>query len=192
MKAIFYIILSGICHLSYTQDAFLPYKEIPPAPEHYTAANVTSRMIDGLGFRYYWASKGLRDVDLVFKPSKEARSTEETLRHMYDMSIQIRHVVMQSYDAPEKPNDYAELRKHTLDNLKAASDQLKKYSDDEMNKLVITFGRGNNAQSFPFWHLINGQIADCLTHTGQVISFRRSSGNPVSDKINVFTGEVKD
>jgi len=192
MKTAFYILIWTISIYTFAQERNFPYREIPTAPEQYTAANVASRMIDGLGFRYYWASEGLREEDLDFKPSMEARSTEETLRHIYDMSLLIRNVTMQTQDAPEKPKDYADLRRLTLDNLKAASDQLKSYSDDEMSKLVITFGRGNNARSFSFWYLINGQIADCLTHTGQVISFRRSSGNPVSDKISVFTGEVRD
>jgi hypothetical protein len=30
----------------------------------------------------------------------------------------------------------------------------------------------------PFWHLINGPMADALTHTGQISSFRRLAGNP--------------
>jgi hypothetical protein len=36
--------------------------------------------------------------------------------------------------------------------------------------------------------MINGPISDALTHVGQVNSFRRLSGNPVSPA-NVFSGE---
>jgi hypothetical protein len=39
----------------------------------------------------------------------------------------------------------------------------------------------------PFWHVINGPIADALTHVGQVNSFRRLAGNP-TPKANVFLG----
>jgi hypothetical protein len=46
----------------------LPYYEIPDYPESYTAGAVAARMLDGLGFRYYWATEGLRDEDLVFRP----------------------------------------------------------------------------------------------------------------------------
>ena len=35
------------------------YYNIPEAPKEYTAATVSSRMLDGLGFRYYWASYGV-------------------------------------------------------------------------------------------------------------------------------------
>ena len=39
----------------------------------------------------------------------------------------------------------------------------------------------------PFWHIINGPLSDALTHVGQINSFRRLAGNPVSGA-NVFTG----
>lgn len=38
----------------------LPYYEIPEPAESYTTGGVLSRMMDGLGFRYYWATEGLR------------------------------------------------------------------------------------------------------------------------------------
>jgi hypothetical protein len=42
------------------------------------------------------------------------------------------------------------------------------------------------------YNLINGPIADATWHTGQVASFRRSSGNPIHSKINQFSGTVSD
>jgi len=46
-------------------DAPLPYHTIPEAPENYTAGTMVSRMIDGLGFRYYWATEGLTPDNLT-------------------------------------------------------------------------------------------------------------------------------
>jgi len=46
--------------------------------------------------------------------------------------------------------------------------------------------------SIPFFNIINGPIADAIWHTGQVASFRRSSGNPISSKLNHFKGTVKE
>jgi hypothetical protein len=40
----------------------------------------------------------------------------------------------------------------------------------------------------PFWHMINGPIADALTHVGQINSFRRLAGNP-TPRAGLFTGE---
>jgi hypothetical protein len=60
-----------------------------------------------------------------------------------------------------------------------------------MKDFRLIFKRDSNTQEFPFWNQINGPIADCLWHVGQVVSFRRASGNPFTDKANVFTGTVR-
>tara|TARA_B100001057_G_C22633209_1_gene865224 strand:+ start:720 stop:932 length:213 start_codon:yes stop_codon:yes gene_type:complete len=39
----------------------LPFYSIPSEAEYYTTANTITRMIEGLGFRYYWATEGLRE-----------------------------------------------------------------------------------------------------------------------------------
>jgi hypothetical protein len=38
----------------------LPFSSIPKAPVNYSASNSISRMIQGLGFRYHWATEGLK------------------------------------------------------------------------------------------------------------------------------------
>ena len=64
----------------------LPYYQIPEYPQEYTANTVAARMVDGLGFRYYWATEGLRQEDLAFRPNEEARTTEETIDHILGLS----------------------------------------------------------------------------------------------------------
>ena len=64
----------------------LPYYEIPEHPETYTSGTVAARMVDGLGFRYYWATEGLRPEDLSYKPSESGRTTEETIEHLFGLS----------------------------------------------------------------------------------------------------------
>jgi len=173
----------------------LPYYNIPAEPELYTAGNMAARMIDGLGFRYYWATEGLNETDLEFKPSEEARTTAQTLDHIYGLSNVILNAVKQ------KPNDqgdarqtltFEELRKETLENFKNASDILKKSQDKDIKNYQVIFNRGDNSSEFPFWNLLNGPIADAIWHAGQVASFRRSSGNPINPKISVFTGTVRE
>ena len=39
----------------------------------------------------------------------------------------------------------------------------------------------------PFWHMVNGPLADALTHVGQINTFRRLAGNPCPEA-NVFKG----
>ena len=175
------------------QEKTLPYYEIPPHPENFSGGTVAARMIDGLGFRYYWATEGLRKEDLAYKPGPEARTSEETLKHIYEMSIII--VNSTTYTANVSQTDkpkltFEEMRKRTLENLKAASDRLRPTTDNEMKEYKLIFKRDSNTTEYPFWNQINGPIADCLWHLGQVVSFRRSSGNPFTDKVSVFSGKV--
>lgn len=173
----------------------VPYDEIPPYPEAYTPSNVVARMIDGLGYRYYWATEGLREEDLSYQPSEEARSTAETLDHVYGLSLTIVNTVKRVPNV--RPVDWSHLndtqkRQGTLENFKAASEllQASEYSDIENSPIV--FQRGEQKTEFPFWNLLNGPIADAIYHVGQVVSFRRSSGNPLNPKVNVFMGKNRE
>ena len=65
----------------------LPYYEVPDYYSEYTAGTVAARMIDGLGFRYRWATEDLREEDLKFRPSEGARSTLETIDHILNFII---------------------------------------------------------------------------------------------------------
>ena len=149
-------------------------------------------MVDGLGFRYYWATEGLRDVDLKFKPNDEARTTEETIDHILGLSNVI---VNSTTNKVNKKTDYAGLtfaqkRIMTLENLKTAADILRKSKD--LSKFKIIFKGESGVTEYPFWNQINGPIEDAIWHCGQVVSFRRSSGNPYNSKASVFTGKVRD
>jgi hypothetical protein len=196
MKAFkIFLLLSAACLRLVAQDKTLPYYEIPPQPENFTAGTVAARMIDGLGFRYYWATEGLRPDDLTFKPSQEARTSEETLTHIYELSVIIVNSTTKTPNLPEANKEkisFTEMRKRTLENLKAASDRLRLSKDSDLKEYKLVFKRDTNTTEFPFWNQINGPIADCLWHVGQVVSFRRSSGNPFTEKASVFTGKVRE
>ena len=164
----------------------LPYAAFPPAPDHYGAGTVVSRLLDGLGFRYYWATEGLRPVDLAFRPSPHARTSRETLDHIYSLSSMIIDAVGGNPIPSGQNKTFEELRKATLENFKKASTLIAGYSDSAMGNLKGAFGE----KTLPFWNMINGPISDCLWHTGQIVSLRRSSGNPFSDKVEVFLGII--
>ena len=171
----------------------LPYREIPDYPDHYKAGTVAARIIDGVGFRYYWASEGLRPKDLIYQPGEGARTTEETLFHLYELSINILNTAKKQPNEKEQVNSrlsYAELRAATLNNLKEASNRLKAHKEDSLEEFNLVYQGARGTATFPFWNLLNGPIADALWHIGQVVSQRRSSGNPLSNKANVLTGKV--
>ena len=77
-------------------------------------------------------------------------------------------------------------------NLKQASDIFLSKNKEQLESYTISFQRNDNINEFPLWHLINGPIADAMWHVGQVVSFRRSSGNPLNEKVNVFSGKNRE
>ena len=186
MKIRFICIIVFASFTATAQRDSLPYAAFPPAPDHYSAGTVVSRLLDGLGFRYYWATEGLRPIDLAFRPGPEARTSQETLEHIYSLSNMIIFVFGENQIPSGQYKTFEELRKATLENFKKASNIIAGYSDSNMENLKVSFGGKN----LPFWNMINGPISDCLWHVGQVVSFRRSSGNPFSGKVELFLGVI--
>lgn len=169
------------------QNSELPYAKIPEAPENYTAGTIVSRMLDGLGFRYYWATEGLQAEDLSYKPNETARTTGETLDHVLGLSQVIVNSALGVPNGDPQPEmTFEEKRKKTLNNIEKASQIFRKA--DDLSKFKIVFKRGDQTSEFPFWNQLNGPIADALWHVGQVVSFRRSSGNPFPKGVSVFLG----
>lgn len=174
------------------QDNKLPYYEIPDYPETYTASTVAARMIDGLGFRYYWATQGLTDKDLAYKPSESGRTTDETLDHLLGLSDFILKTTLKQPITSREQVDlsFEEKRALTLNNLKSAADILRNSTD--LSQFSIQFNRSGNTSEFPFWNNINGPIADAIWHCGQVVVLRRASGNPFNSKASLFMGKVRE
>ena len=169
------------------------YYQIPDTSTVYTPATVAARLVDGLGFRYFWATEGLTEKDLSFQPSKEARTSFETIEHIYGLTNVLLNAVNERPTGPaqQEKMSYTELREKTLQNIRTASEILKS-ADADLNNYDMVFERNNNRQRYPFWNLINGPISDALWHVGQVVTFRRSSGNPLPAGVNVLRGIKSD
>ncbi len=186
MKSLFSSLLIVMMMTTVNSQSKLPYNEIPEAAKEFTAGTVASRMVDGLGFRYYWATEGLVEKDLAFKPNEVARTTAETIDHILGLSQVTLNAVLNKPNGEKQPKmTFAEKRKKTLENFKKASAILRVSKD--LSQYKIIFGE----KEYPFWNAINGPIADALWHTGQIVSFRRSSGNPFPKGVSVLTGKVR-
>jgi hypothetical protein len=195
------IITLSICLLVTIQDVkaqndsnmnTLPYAEIPAYPESYSAPNVMARMIDGLGYRYYWATDGLTSEDLNYKVSESSRTSLATIEHIHGLvNTSLKTIksepIIKTDDKPILT--FKMIRSETLLNLKEASDLLRSGVIQDLGTLKLTFKRGEKTSEFEFWHLINGPVADALWHVGQVVSMRRASGNPLDPTVNVFSGK---
>ena len=177
-------------NVSGSAQSELPYKEIPSYPANYTQSTVISRMIDGLGYRYYWATENLRALDLDFKPDTLARSTFETMEHIYGLSFMILNASKNQVNHRRDPVQMTanDLRLATLYNLKSASEAIALV--ENLDELTILFEGSTGREALPFWHVLNGPLADAIYHTGQMVSFRRTSGNPMNPKVNVFMGKT--
>jgi hypothetical protein len=137
-------------------------------------------VIDGLGYRYYWATESLREEDLDYKPSEDSRTTRETIDHIYGLSKTI------SSTPRSKTNEeltFEQIRKRTLENFQVASNHLKEGKEDNLD---------DYATNFPYWNMLNGPISDAIYHTGQVVAYRRASGNPIHSGVSVFSGKTKE
>ncbi len=176
---------------SFAMAQALPFSQIPEAPKQLTPSTTLLRMVQGLGFRYYWATEGLRKEDLDYRPSQEASSSLETLQHLYSLSKTIAEAVQNipsKWPDAKAPVTLESLRAETLTNLELAAQVLSQADQEGLERMKIVFDREGKQSAFPLWNLINGPISDALYHTGQVVSFRRTSRNPIAKGVNVFLG----
>ncbi len=170
----------------------LPYFEIPDYPESWAAPNIVARFVDGFGFRFYWATADLAPDDFQFKPSENARSIDETLRHIHSLTAMIEHILAgKSYVLRQPPAEgtAAEIRAKTLHAIQRISDKLKNDASINFEETPIKFQTSKKDLEYPFWHVLNGLLADAVYHVGQIVSFRRTLGKPMEEGVNVFLGK---
>ncbi|WNJ19084.1 hypothetical protein [Pontibacter sp. G13] len=170
----------------------IPYEQIGDFPSSITPSNLLKRFLDGLGYRYHWATKSLSETDLAFRICEGARSSFETIVHIYDISGFVLGVAQQAYNGPVAESGhltFQELRTQTLDRLSAASELFGKMTEDEFLQLSIKVQQGEHQFQMPLWNLLNGPISDAIYHVGQVVAYRRASGNPIDPRVDIFTGQ---
>ena len=163
------------------------FYEIKKFDENYSNKAIISRFIHSVGFRYYWATEGLEEKDLSYKPSESGITTRETLEHIYGLSIMINsglhnNEAIRSKTYPDLSFD--ELRDNTFNLLKNSIDILDEYKDSDFENNKIIFGD----KKFDLYNLFHGPISDSLYHIGQIVAFRRASGNPIPIGVNHFMG----
>lgn len=154
------------------------YHEIPDYPEGMSAKGIIMRLLDGLGFRFYWSTEGLRESDYTFTPGEGCKSIVELMGHIYGLMNWVsKSVTGEGYKEPETPLEGRALIVEIIYNLRNTFGNM---SDEELSKIKI--------RHKPIWNMINGPISDALTHVGQINSFRRLAGN-CAPGANVFTGK---
>jgi uncharacterized damage-inducible protein DinB len=161
----------------------LPFEDISKTPNDLTATNTLLRMVEGLAFRYRWATENLSEENIKFKPHPTSMSVEEVNAHIFDLVDSTFRVFGGEKQNKDSLNSFHKLRIKSLNILADLSERLKEMSDEDLSEI-----EKNTSRKLPFWYWINGPLADALTHVGQITSWRRIAGNPQLKGINVFIG----
>ena len=161
----------------------LPFEDISKTPTELTATNTILRMVEGLAFRYRWATENLSEEDIKFRPHPTSMSIEEVNSHIFDLVDSTFRVFGGEKQNKETLNSFQDIRESNLFLLKKLVILLIEMNDSELAEM-----EKNTSRKLPFWYWINGPLADALTHVGQITSWRRISGNPQLKGVNVFIG----
>ncbi|MBT7615875.1 MAG: hypothetical protein HN590_01175 [Calditrichaeota bacterium] len=155
-----------------------PFRTIEGYPDRIDSTAIIVRLLDGLGYRFYWASEGLSLEDCSYKITPEAKSTGQIIEHIWGLVNWM--CIYLLGEESTRPSAYEEMRISILENIKRIRDRFNVMDSSDLEKLEI--------EKHPFWHYINGPISDALTHVGQINILRRYSGNPPI-KAHVFSGD---
>ena len=161
----------------------LPFEDISKTPTELTVTNTLLRVVEGLGFRYRWATENLSEDDIKFRPHPTSMSIEEVNSHIFDLVDSTFRVFGGEKQNKDSLNSFQQIRIKSLSVLENLSERLKKMSDEDLLEI-----EKKTSRKLPFWYWINGPLADVLTHVGQITSWRRIAGNPQLKSVNVFIG----
>ena len=161
----------------------LPFEDISKTPTEITAINTLLRVVEGLGFRYRWATENLSEDNIKFRPHPTSMNIEEVNSHIFDLIDSIFRVFGGEKQNIDSLNSFQQIRKKSLFILEDLSERLKKMRDEDLVKM-----EKNTSRKLPFWYWVNGPLSDALTHVGQITSWRRIAGNPQLKGVNVFIG----
>ena len=165
------------------KDQELPFLDISEIPIELTTTNALLRMLEGLAFRYRWATENLIEENIKFRPHPTSMSIEEVNSHIYDLVESTFRVLGGEKQNKDALNSFHQIRKASLSLLENLTIKLKEMGDSDLEEI-----EKKTSRKLPFWYWINGPIADALTHVGQITSWRRIAGNPQLKGVNVFIG----
>jgi len=164
------------------------YAALPEPPQKPTATTILIRVVDATAARYYWATEGLRQSEMDYRPGPESMTILGLLRHVHGLAARCKRAMageaQPQAPAPQPPapiEDLETLRRETLENLSALRERLGAMTDEDLNSVIVN--------KMPFWFLINGPLIDMASHIGQVNGWRRLAGNPTL-KSTHFKGDA--
>jgi hypothetical protein len=163
----------------------LPYQTIPQPPATVSGGAVLSRLADGVGFRLRWASEGLGEADLAFRPAPDCMSLGELLEHVHGLLRWVGECLgLDRSAAWMRRAEGIGARQAALLTAQALAARFAALPDEQLEAVSV---KPSGGEVYPFWNLVNGPMSDTLTHVGQIASWRRIAGKPVPGA-DVFRG----
>lgn len=153
----------------------LDYDRVDEYPKRVNAVTVVLRLLDGLGFRFYWATYKLDEDDFEFTPAEGGNSIGWMVSHIWGLLNWV-YLNIRGEQAIQPPSR-VDQRNHVLDLIRTIREDFTRMSDEQLAEVRI--------EDLPFWHIINGPISDALSHVGQINMARRLMGKPTPEA-NVF------
>jgi len=137
----------------------IPYESVDEYPKKITGTSMIIRMLDGLGYRFRYATEALTREDYQFSPGQGCKTIGEIVEHIWGLV----NWVCQSIFAEKaaRPKDIESQRIHILELITKLRTYFESIDDSELTHIKIL--------KLPFWHIINGPLSDALTHTGQIL-----------------------
>ena len=159
-------------------NEYTPFARLDSHPTHVNGPSVVARLLDSQGFRFYWATQGLTPREYAFSPGQGCQSIADLVGHIWGLTNWVHISVFGQGE--QRPEGAPLQREHTLKMLHRLREHMASLDDAALEAITI--------DDRPFWHMINGPLADALTHVGQINAFRRLAGSP-TPKAGLFTGE---
>ena len=144
------------------------YESVEEYPGKITGTAIIIRMLDGLGYRFRYATESLTQKDYEFSPGKGCKTIGEIVEHIWGLINWVCQAIFEEKEV--RPEGFEAQRIHILALITKLQTYFESIDDPELAHIAIA--------KLPFWHIINGPFSDALTHTGQINSFRRLAGNP--------------
>ena len=87
-------------------------------------------------------TENLKENDLMYRPSKDAYSTKETMLHIFTLSKTVYNTTLSKINERpdiDIPSDYESIRNVTLQFLEKASKNFSNLNSEELNQIRIKF-----------------------------------------------------
>ncbi len=141
-------------------EANLPFREVTHYPADVTPQAIIVRLLDGLGFRFHWATKTLREEDYAFSPGAGCKTIGQLVDHIWGLMNWI--IIHGHLPQEPRPAAYPARRVHVLALMQRLREHFADLDAADLASVQI--------ENKPFWHLINGPLADVLYRPDQLLS----------------------